>query len=329
MPTDVRPGFSSLLPDDILGAVEAFGYATSGDLLALNSYENRVYRVGLDAGGFRVVKFYRPARWSDDAILEEHRFAQELAALEIPVVPPESHDGETLLTDGEHRFAVFDCVGGRWPTLEAESTLRQLGRLTARIHLAGQHQPFAHRTAISIDSHGDAAREFVLDNGLVPDSLLPAYTSLTDDLLDAVDDTMAAGETCREVRIHNDLHPGNVLEEGDRLHIVDTDDVANGLAVQDLWMFLSGEDSERNLQLSALLEGYEEFRSFDSRELTLIEALRTLRLMHYTAWLGRRWHDPAFKRAFAWFDSVRYWNEHVLALREQLALLQDPPLLVP
>ncbi|MEM9171301.1 MAG: serine/threonine protein kinase [Pseudomonadota bacterium] len=324
---DKIPGFSTLLPDDILDAVESCGHKPSGDLLALNSYENRVYRVGVEAGGHKVIKFYRPQRWPDDAIEEEHDYAQEMADLDIPVVPPDRNNGRTLHHADAHRFAVFDCVGGHWPTLESQNTLQQLGRLIGRMHLAGEQRPFRHRPPISIDSHGDTARDFLLDHDHVPESLRDAYDSLTVDILDTLDNHMANAQAYPLLRVHNDLHPGNILQHIDQLHIVDTDDVANGFAVQDLWMFVSGDEHEQSTQLTALLEGYSEFRRFDLRELGLIESLRTLRIMHYAAWLARRWHDPAFQQAFPWFDSLRYWNEHILSLREQYALLLDPPLL--
>ncbi|MEO0576589.1 MAG: serine/threonine protein kinase [Pseudomonadota bacterium] len=324
-----NPGFSTLLPDDILNAVESVGYQCNGDFLALNSYENRVYRVTLDDATRVVVKFYRPQRWSNDAIAEEHDYACAMAALDLPVVPPRDHNGATLHEFDQHRFAVFDCVGGHWPALDSSDTLKQLGRLTGRIHLAGAQARFSHRGSVSLESHGYDARDYLLDNEIIPESLEEAYATLADDILEHLDEQFDDGAGFAQLRIHNDLHPGNVLEDGDRLHIVDTDDVANGVAIQDLWMFLSGNEDEQSGQLSALLEGYESFRNFDIGELSLIEPLRTLRLMHYAAWLARRWEDPAFQRAFPWFDSVRYWNEHILSLREQLALLSEPPVLRP
>lgn len=324
-----NPGFSTLLPDDILNAVESVGYRCNGDFLALNSYENRVYRVTLDDTTRVVVKFYRPQRWSDAAIAEEHEYACALASLDLPVVPPRKHNGHTLHEFDTHRFAVFDCVGGHWPALDNNETLKQLGRLTGRMHLAGAQTQFAHRASVSIESHGYDARDYLLDHEIIPESLEEAYATLADDILERLDEQFDDAAGFAQLRIHNDLHPGNVLEDGDRLHIVDTDDVANGVAIQDLWMFLSGNEDEQSSQLAALLEGYESFRNFDISEIALVESLRTLRLMHYAAWLARRWADPAFQRAFPWFDSVRYWNEHILALREQLALLNEPPNLRP
>ena len=193
------------------------------------------------------------------------------------------------------------------------------------MHLAGAQRPFAERNSISLESHGYDARDYLLDNEIIPERLEEAYATLADDVLERLDEQFDDAAGFAQLRIHNDLHPGNVLEDGERLHVVDTDDVANGVAVQDLWMFLSGDEHEQSAQLSSLLEGYESFRNFDVSELRLIEPLRTLRLMHYAAWLARRWADPAFQQAFPWFDSVRYWNEHILSLREQLALLDDPP----
>ncbi len=321
-----EPGFQTLLPDDILGAIESTGRRCSGELLALNSYENRVYRVGMRDDDPLVAKFYRPARWSDAAIEEEHHFAIELEALDLPVVAPLVSDGQSLNRYDEFRFALYPCKGGRWPTLDDDETLRQLGRLTARIHLLGERGRFSLRPGITLERFGYDSRDYLLDNEIIPDELYDAYASLADDVLERVEWRLDELGPIREIRIHGDLHPGNVLQDGEQLHIVDTDDVCNGPAIQDLWMFMSGDADEQSAQLGPLLEGYESFRDFDYAELAMIEPLRTLRLMHYSAWLARRWQDPAFKQAFPWFDSQRYWNDHILSLREQMALLDAPPI---
>jgi len=316
--------YQDLQPDDILDSVESLGLRCDGRLQALNSYENRVYQVGIEESAPVVVKFYRPGRWSDAAILEEHEFAFELAACDVPVVAPLRHEGRSLHRHRDFRFAVSPRVAGRIPELDDLQLLRQVGRLVARLHLCGQSRPFEHRPRLTRALFGDASRDFLLDGGFLPDHVVRAYESLCADLLEAVDAAWA-GVGARELRLHGDFHPGNVLVLHEQVHIVDLDDTCTGPAVQDLWMFLSGERNEQEPQLAELLAGYLEFREFDPAELQLIEALRALRIMHYAAWLARRWEDPAFRSAFPWFGTPRYWEDHVLALREQLALLQEPP----
>ncbi|MDJ0709909.1 MAG: serine/threonine protein kinase [Woeseiaceae bacterium] len=318
--------FADLQPDDILAALSELGFACDGRFLALNSYENRVYQVGIEDGPPIVTKFYRPGRWSDAAILEEHAFAAALHAQEIPVVPAMEHDGASLHHCGHHRLAVYRCYGGRAPDLDDYELQKQLGRLVARIHLEGEISRFEHRPGIDIDSYGTDSVEYLLDHDFIPAENLDAYESIAELVLDGVEACFERAGGVREIRLHGDFHPGNVLVRGEQLHIVDLDDCRHGPSVQDLWMFLSGDRDEQTPQLEALLEGYTSFRPFDARELNLIEALRSLRIMHYAAWLARRWDDPAFKVAFPWFDSRRYWDEHILALREQVALMQETPL---
>jgi len=318
--------FADLQPDDILIALDEIGFECDGRLLALNSYENRVYQVGIENDSPIVAKFYRPKRWSDAAILEEHEFAIDLANQEIPVIPPLVRDGETLHHTGHHRVAVYECRGGRAPDLDNYDLQTQLGRLVARIHLEGETHRFKHRPSVDINSYGVESLEYLLDHDFIPDDNREAYESVAELVLDGVEACFTRAGNVREIRLHGDFHPGNVLVARDQLHIVDLDDARHGPAIQDLWMFLSGDRDEQTPQLTALLEGYQSFRSFDARELHLVEALRSLRIMHYAAWLARRWDDPAFKSAFPWFDSRRYWDDHVLALREQVALMQEPPL---
>jgi Ser/Thr protein kinase RdoA (MazF antagonist) len=318
--------YLNLRPEDIVDAVESAGFRCDGRLLALNSYENRVYQVGLEDAGNVVAKFYRPERWSDDAILEEHEFSAELAADEIPVLPPLSIDGETLHFYKAFRFAVFECRGGRPPELDDLEMLAQLGRLVARIHLNGETAPFQHRPLLDIQTFGIDSRDYLLEHGFIPADIEAAYTSTCRDLLKGIEGCYQRAGNVRNICLHGDFHPGNVLVSNGQLHIVDLDDARMGPAVQDLWMFLSGDRNEQTPQLQKLLDGYTQFRNFDARELNLIEALRSLRIMHYAAWLARRWDDPAFKIAFPWFDSSRYWDEHVLTLREQVALVNEAPL---
>jgi len=325
-PVNAALAFTNLQPEHILEVLEALSFRCDGRFLALNSYENRVYQVGIEGDRPIVAKFYRPGRWSDAAIFEEHEFSQQLADAEIPVVAPSVCAGQTLHHSGPFRFSVSPCHGGRAPDLDNLDLSRQLGRLLARIHLIGETTNFSHRPAVDIESYGFASCDYLLEHDYIPLELMPAYESIVDHVLAAVEDCFERAGTIRQLRLHADFHPGNVLVAEDRLHIVDLDDTRSGPAIQDLWMFLSGDQDEQTPQLEALLSGYQEFRQFDARELHLIEALRSLRIMHYAAWIARRWEDPAFKIAFPWFDSHRYWEEHVLALREQVALMQEPPL---
>ncbi len=324
--TEATLAFQSLEPDDILEATESLGFDVNGRLLALNSYENRVYRIGVGQRDNRIVKFYRPERWSDAAILEEHGFATELADAELPVVAPLRIDGSTLHHRGHFRLAAFPNRGGRPPDLDRLDQLEQLGRLVGQIHNVGALDAFAARPAIDIDAFGSDSMNYLLDAGWIPVELETAYESVAEAVLDEVEAAFERVGPTTQLRLHGDFHPGNVLVDEDRFHLVDLDDARTGPAIQDLWMFLSGQRSEMEPQLAALLSGYAAFRDFPSAELGLVEALRSLRIMHYAAWLARRWDDPAFQQAFPWFAERRYWDEHVLALREQIALMQEPPL---
>lgn len=318
--------FSDLTPDTVLDALESVGLYGDGRLLALNSYENRVYQVGMEEGPPIVAKFYRPARWSDAAIREEHAFVQELAEREIPVVPALPLGGNTLNVFEGFRFAVFPRHGGRAPELEDSATLEWMGRFIGRIHAVGALQPFAARPALDVVTFGDESRDWLLAHDFIPVDLVDAYRSVVAQALDGVRRCYERAGDVRRLRLHGDCHCGNVLWTDDGPHFVDFDDSRTGPAIQDLWMLLSGERSDMVRQLSDLLAGYEDFFEFDPRELHLVEALRTLRLIHYSAWLARRWDDPAFPVAFPWFNTQRYWQDRILELREQVALMDEPPL---
>lgn len=319
--------YQSLTPDVLLDAVDRAGWRTSGELLALNSYENRVYQIGVEDGAPLVAKFYRPGRWSDAAILEEHAFATELAELDIPVVAPLADQaGRTLLSGGEFRFALFPRRGGRAPELDSATNLEWLGRFIGRIHAAGRAQPFRHRSAIDVDALGVPARNAVLASGFLPAELVPRYTEIADAILAGARRAFARAGGYRPLRLHGDCHPGNILWTDAGPHFVDFDDAANGPAVQDLWMLLSGDRGEMTAQLSAILEGYRQFADFNPAELHLLEALRALRIMHYAAWIARRWDDPAFPHSFPWFNTPRYWEDHIQNLREQIPAMDEPPL---
>lgn len=320
------PPYARLTPDLILDAVDSTGARSDGRLLALNSFENRVYQVGIEDGQPLIAKFYRPQRWSDEAILEEHAFTLELAQAELPVVAPLARDGLTLHAFGGFRFALYPRQRGRAPELESRDTLEWMGRFIARIHAVGALQPFAHRPALDVRSFGEEPMDYVLTHGFVPSDLRPAYETLVPRLLERIRADFADAGPVASLRLHGDCHPGNVLWADDGPHFVDFDDARMGPAVQDVWMLLSGEREARVQQLRWFLDGYWEFAEFDLRELRLIEALRTLRMIHYAGWLARRWADPAFPAAFPWFNTQRYWQDHVLALREQAAALEEAPL---
>jgi Ser/Thr protein kinase RdoA (MazF antagonist) len=329
--TDTHP-YSRLTPDVVLNSLDAVGLRCDGRLLALNSYENRVYQVGLEDAGFVVAKFYRPERWTDEQVLEEHAFAQQLADAEIPVVAPTAFAGRTLLEGEGFRFAVFPRKGGRAPELEDEKILEWLGRFIGRIHAVGAARPFAHRPALDIGSFGTEPREFLLGSGFIPADLLEPWRQASALALEGVEAAYRRAGHVSVIRVHGDCHPSNVLWTPDTgnapggPHFVDLDDARMAPAVQDLWMLVSGDRRTMSRQLGRLLAGYEDFREFDDRELNLVEALRTLRLIHYSAWLARRWDDPAFPLAFPFFGTARYWQDRILELREQIAALQEPPL---
>jgi len=329
-----EPPYSGLTPDTVLDALASAGFAGDGRLLALNSYENRVYQVWLEteetpnSPASVVAKFYRPARWTDAQILEEHAFTLELVEREIPVVAPLEANGETLHRFGGFRFAVFPRRGGRTPELEDRKTLEWIGRFIGRTHAAGATRAFADRPTLDIGSFGREPRDWLLAHDFIPSDLLDAWKSAVDLALACVARSYEQAGEVRALRLHGDCHAGNVLWTDEGPHFVDFDDCRNGPAIQDLWMLLSGDRASMTRQLADILSGYEDFHDFDPRELHLLEALRTLRLIHYSAWLARRWDDPAFPAAFPWFNTQRYWQDRILELKEQIALMDEAPLAV-
>lgn len=318
--------YDALTPDVVIEAVESVGYLSDARLLALNSYENRVYQVGLEDAQPLIAKFYRPGRWSREQILEEHAFTLELKDADISVVAPmPDDDGNTLHSYNQFVFALFERRGGYPPELDNLDNFLILGRTLGRIHAVGRSASFAHRRTMNPKDMISDSRAFLLEH-FIPRELQPAYETLTADLDAAVSAIYDAVTPNDMIRVHGDCHVGNILWRDEVAHFVDLDDCCTAPAVQDIWMFLNGERHERELQLCEFVEGYQEFCDFDPRQLNWIEALRTMRLIHYAAWLGRRWEDPAFGRSFTWFNTERYWSDHILELREQMAALDEETL---
>jgi Ser/Thr protein kinase RdoA (MazF antagonist) len=318
--------FQNLTPGFIMDAVESQGFRCDCRTSSLNSYENRVYQVGLEEGEPLIAKFYRPGRWSDAQIIEEHRFCIELAEHELPVVAPWMNEAcETLFHHGGFRFVLYPRQGGRAPEFDNLDNLPVLGRMLGRIHRIGTVRPFVHRPTLDSPSFGHASVELIRER-FIPEEYRESYTAMTGLLLQEIDTITAGVGPLRYIRVHGDCHAGNILWRGGAPHFVDFDDARMAPAVQDLWMMLSGERERQTAQLAALIEGYSEFHEFHPAELRLIEPLRALRMLHYSAWLARRWEDPIFPVTFPWFNTMRYWGEHILELREQLAALAEPPL---
>lgn len=325
--------FADLTPDRVLDAVQDLGFDVDGRLLQLNSYENRVFQIGLDDGSYVIAKFYRPGRWSDAQILEEHAFARDLQASEVPIVAPLTlkprgamevlGNGATLGKHNDLRVAICPRKGGRGPELEDPETLTWIGRFLARIHEIGSRQPFAHRPTLSVAYTGVASQQWLLTSDMIPPDQIGNWEH-------ASNQALALAQTCFDEagnltykRLHGDCHIGNILWTPDGPHFVDLDDACMGPAIQDFWMLLSGDLAQRQTQLYALLDGYESMLEFDWREMRLIEALRTLRMIHHSAWIARRWSDPAFPAAFSWFNQGSYWQQQTDQLRQQIELMQD------
>lgn len=320
--------FAKLSPDLILDAVDSLAIKTDGSLLVLNSYENRVYQLGINEASPLVVKFYRPNRWTDQQILEEHAFVQSLANAEIPAVPAIQINDQTLFQHSGFRFSLFSKHGGRAPELDREGVLEWIGRFVGRIHSIGSTQSFLHRPRLDIHSFGEVPSQYLLVSEFIPLELREVYRGVVAQALDGINRCYERAGDVDLIRLHGDCHMGNLLWTDDGPHFVDFDDSRMGPAVQDLWMMLSGSPEEMKQQMNQILLGYEDFLDFNLQELHLIEALRTLRLIHYSAWIAARWDDPAFKAAFTWFNTQQYWQDRILELREQIAAMNEPPLIV-
>ena len=320
--------FSTLSPDLILDAIDSIGIQTDGRLLALNSYENRVYQVGVQDAAPIVAKFYRPHRWTDEQILEEHAFVQSLFEAEIPAVAANKISGNTLFAYQGFRFSLFDKRGGRAPELDQKGVLAWIGRFIGRMHSVGAMQNFQHRPRLDIATFGEVPSRYLLNSEFIPIELKEVYRGVIAQALEGVGRCYDRVGSVDLIRLHGDCHMGNLLWTDDGPHFVDFDDSRMGPAIQDLWMMLSGKPEEMKQQLNEVLLGYEDFYDFNPQELHLVEALRTLRLIHYSAWIASRWDDPAFKAAFTWFNTQQYWQDRILELREQIAAMDEPPLMV-
>jgi len=324
--------YTRLTPDHVIAAVETTGRLSDARILALNSYENRVYQVGIEDEDPVIVKFYRPDRWSMSQIDEEHRFTQFLFDHEIPVVPPSVIDSDaeypTLGSHDDFWFAIYPRQGGRAPELDNLDHLHLLGRFIGRIHAAGQGFRFEHRIRMSVDRASENVN-YLLEAGFIPSDLEAAYRAITSEVLSAIQARRPDVEPYQQITLHGDCHSGNVLWRDDCPHFVDFDDAISGPAIQDLWMLLSGDIPNQQRQLLEIIEGYEMFQPFDVRELKLIEPLRAMRVLYFSAWLARRWDDPAFPLAFPWFNTERYWSEYILELKELLTGLQQEPITMP
>jgi Ser/Thr protein kinase RdoA (MazF antagonist) len=324
-PNEPHP-FDRLTPDFLIDAIESQGLLCDGRFFPLNSYENRVYQIGIEDAEPLIAKFYRPQRWTDEQILEEHEYCLELVGHELPVVPPwQNSAGETLFKFDDFRFALFVRRGGHAPELGDLDSLFTIGRLMGRIHLVGAAKPFKYRPTLDLESYGYQSVALIGEE-FIPSSLKASYQSVSAELLSILEEKLVMLSDTPLLRCHGDCHVGNILWRDDTPHFVDFDDARMAPAIQDLWMLLSGSRADQIAQMSEVVEGYNEFYDFHPRELNLIEALRALRILHHTAWIASRWDDPAFPRAFSWFNTERFWGEHILELREQCAVLREPPL---
>ena len=319
--SDAQP-FARLSPDEVLAAAERLGIECDGRLFALNSYENRVYQIGSASHGTLVLKFYRPGRWSDAQILEEHAFTEELAAADLPVAAPQRFGDATLHRHEGLRYAVFPRLAARAVEIDAQDSLQLIGRTLGRMHAIGAKAPFRHRVTLSSERLGWQARDALLSSPLLEQTMADKYAEASAALLEAVDEAIERIGPVGRIRLHGDCHLGNILWREQGPVFVDLDDCMMGPRIQDLWMFLSGTPDEREGQWNELASGYRQFHAIDEWERDLVEPLRALRMVHHAAWIAARWEDPAFPRAFPWFTSPRFWQEHLSDLWQQLAELR-------
>lgn len=316
--TDNQTPYATLDPNVILDAVESLGFACNGNLFALNSYENRVYQVGIQDANPLIAKFYRPNRWTNETILEEHQFELELVEHEIPVVAPWANKaGETLHLYKDFRFALFPRWAGRALELDQLDQLTWMGRFIGRMHAIAAVRPFQHRMTLNVESYGHASYRYLIENNFVPEHVKANYCVIAETALRKIEQAFRQVDDIQHIRLHGDIHAGNVLWSESGPHIVDLDDCLMGPAIQDIWMLTSGNAEDVTMQLEHILHGYRQFHDFNSQELSLIEALRTLRMLHYSAWLARRWNDPAFPLSFPWFNTRDYWQKQCEQLAEQ------------
>ncbi len=319
--------FDRLTPDFILNAVDHYGFVSDGRILALNSYENRVYQIGLEENEPIIAKFYRPERWSDEQILEEHQLCAELVAQELPVVPPLNINDETLFRYGDFRLALYPRKGGHAPELDNLENLYTMGRFLGRMHTVGARTTFRSRPAITCKHYGHESAALI-EEKFIPDHIRLSYQSIVSEILKSIDVIYCDENTSEHIRVHGDCHVGNILWRDDAPHFIDFDDSRMAPAIQDVWMLLSGDRARQTAQLNEIADGYNEFAEFPLQQIKYIEALRTLRIMYFSAWLAKRWDDPAFPRAFPWFNTTQYWEQHILDLREQLGELNEPALTI-
>lgn len=327
MQSDNPHPFESLTPDFLLDAIEQQGFVSDGRVLALNSYENRVYQVGIEDEEPLIAKFYRPKRWSDKQIQEEHEFTLELADQELPVIAPLSIEGTTLFHYEKFRLAVYPRKGGHAPEFDNLDNLLILGRFLGRMHMVGACKEYTFRPSITCQTYGYESVTLIKEK-FIPEHIQIAYETLVDELLAKVDHIYSEVHVDDYMRVHGDCHVGNILWRDDSPHFIDFDDSRSAPAIQDIWMLLSGDRARQTAQLSEIMEGYNEFYDFPMHQIKFIEALRTLRIIYFSAWLARRWEDPAFPLAFPWFNTMKYWEQHILDLREQLAAMNEPALSV-
>ena len=323
MSTQNTHPFEALTPSFVLNAVDHYGYVSDGRILALNSYENRVYQVGIEDDEPIIAKFYRPDRWSDEQILEEHQLCAELVEHDLPVVPPLVKDAETLFQYGDFRLALYPRKGGHAPELDNLDNLLIMGRFLGRMHNVAAVQSFQYRPAITCKHYGYESAALIKDK-FMPDYIRVSYDAVVDEILKIIDKIYIDGKNDEYIRVHGDCHVGNILWRDDAPHFIDFDDSRMAPAIQDVWMLLSGDRARQTAQLNEIIEGYNEFSEFPLQQIKYIESLRTLRIMYFSAWLANRWYDPAFPRAFPWFNTTQYWEQHILDLREQLGELNEP-----